>query len=179
MGFPNGTVTFLFTNIEGSTQLWEKHPEAMRAALKRHDFLVRDAIENLDKSSDISSDNGYAGVIFKALGDGFCMAFPTAPAALHAAIDVQRTLLAENWPDEIVVRVRMAIHTGTVELRNNDYFGQPLNRVARLLAAGHGGQILLSNAASSLVRDTLPSDIGLKALGEYRLQDLGRPEPIF
>ncbi len=164
---PDGTVTFLFTDIEGSTKLWEEYPEQMRAALARHDALLRQAIE----------DN--AGAVFKTVGDAFCAAFATAPDALNAALMAQLTLCAEVWPDALILRVRMALHTGAAELRDKDYFGQPLNRVARLLNAGHGGQTLLSDVAHDLTRDTLPPDVTLRALGEHRLRDLGRAEPVF
>ena len=154
---PSGTVTFLFTDIEGSTKLWEQHPEAMRLALARHDNLLRQAIEN------------NSGVVFKTMGDAFCAAFATAPNALAAALDAQRTLHAEPWPDHLTLYVRMALHTGTAELRDNDYFGQPLNRVARLLAAGHGAQVLISAATQELTRDTLPAAAGLKDVGRTPL----------
>lgn len=147
---PSGTITFLFTDIEGSTKLWEQHPQAMRSALARHDTLIRQAIE----------DN--FGVVFKTIGDAFCAAFATAPDALNAAFVAQVALHNELWPDAISLRVRMALHTGTAELRDNDYFGQPLNRVTRLLGAGHGGQTLLSDVAHDLTRDTLPPSAGLR-----------------
>lgn len=165
--FPTGTVTFLFTDIEGSTKLWEAYPEAMRQALARHDILLRQAIED---------NNGY---VFKTIGDAFCAAFATAPDALNAALAAQIALAAEVWPQTLILRVRMTLHTGAAELRDNDYFGQPLNRVARLLGAGHGGQTLLSDVAHDLTRDTLPPFASLKSLGEHRLRDLGRPEPVF
>lgn len=167
MNLPSGTVTFLFTDIEGSTKLWEEHPEAMRSALDRHDALLRSAIE---------SNNGH---VFKTIGDAFCAAFPTAPDALSAALAAQRDLHAELWQDGLSLRVRMALHTGAAEMRDNDYFGQPLNRVARLLAAGHGEQVLLSDVAHDLSRDTLPPSTSLKSLGEHRLRDLGRPEHVY
>ena len=167
MSLPNGTVTFLFTDMEGSTRLWEEHPQAMRPALARHDALLRQAIE----------DNN--GVVFKTIGDAFCTAFATAPDALKAALAAQCALHAEPWPDALSLRVRMALHTGAAELREGDYFGQPLNRVARLLGAGHGGQTLLSDVAHDLTRDTLPASVSLLSLGEHRLRDLGRPESVF
>src|SRR5262245_58929345 len=142
MNLPSGTVTFLFTDIEGSTKLWEEHPEAMKPALARHDALLRSAIETND------------GVVFKTIGDAFCAAFHTAPDALNTALAAQRALHAEPWQEGLSLRVRMALHTGAAELRDNDYFGQPLNRVARLLAVGHGGQVLISQST----RDLLPSD---------------------
>jgi predicted ATPase/class 3 adenylate cyclase/Tfp pilus assembly protein PilF len=165
MTFPSGTLTFLFTDIEGSTRLWEAQPETMRSALARHDALLRSAIE----------ENG--GHVFKTVGDAFCAAFPTAPSALAAALHVQRALVAEA--ELAPLHVRMALHTGTAEQRDGDYFGPPLNRVARLLAAGHGGQVLLSNTTRELVRDSLPEGTGLRDLGEHRLKDLVRPEHIF
>ena len=167
MPLPSGTVTFLFSDIEGSTRLWEEHPEAMRLALARHDELLRQAIE----------DN--YGVVFKTIGDAFCAAFATAPDALAAALAAQVAFHSEPWPDALSLRIRMALHAGAAGFRDNDYFGQPLNRVARLLAAGHGGQVLLSDVAHDLTRDTLPPSASLRPLGEHRLRDLGRPEPVF
>ena len=123
---PSGTVTFLFTDIEGSTTLWERNPAEMGPALARHDALVRRAIEQYD------------GTVFKTVGDAFCATFPTASYALNAILSAQLSLAQEPWPESTRIKVRMALHTGTAEVRNNDYFGQPLNRVARLLAAGHG-----------------------------------------
>ncbi|HZO87834.1 MAG TPA: adenylate/guanylate cyclase domain-containing protein, partial [Chthonomonadaceae bacterium] len=136
---PTGTVTFLFTDIEGSTRLWEQHPEAMRSALARHDALLRQAIE------------GNNGLVFKTMGDAFCAAFHSATEGLAAALSAQRALVAEPWQEGLSLRVRMALHTGNAEERDGDYFGQPLNRVARLLAIGHGGQVLLSAATQTLV----------------------------
>ena len=139
---PTGTVTFLFTDIEGSTIRWEQHREAMQAALARHDAILRQAIE------------GHGGVVFKTVGDAFYAAFATAPDALHAALVAQRALQTEPWPEALgPIRVRMALHTGAAEERDGDYFGPPLNRVARLLAAGHGGQVLLSAVAQGLVQE--------------------------
>jgi TolB-like protein/class 3 adenylate cyclase/cytochrome c-type biogenesis protein CcmH/NrfG len=167
MDRPTGTVTLLFTDIEGSTRLWEERAVAMRAALTRHDALLRHSIEDHD------------GHIFKTGGDAFCAAFHTAPDALAAALESQRALQREPWPEGAKLRVRMAIHTGAVELRDDDYFGSPLNRVARLLAAGHGGQTLLSESTHDLCRDHLPPLAHVKALGSHGLKDLGRPEAVF
>jgi predicted ATPase/class 3 adenylate cyclase len=164
---PTGTITFLFTDIEGSTELWEEHPEAMRLALARHDALLRIAIEQYD------------GHVFKTIGDAFCAAFHTAPDALNAALSAQQALIFERGPESAALRVRMALHTGAAEVRDNDYFGQPLNRVARLLSAGYGGQVLLSDVAHDLTRDTLPVGVALHSLGEHRLRDLSRPESVF
>jgi predicted ATPase/class 3 adenylate cyclase len=165
---PTGTVTFLFTDIEGSTKLWEKSPRGMQVALTRHDALLWEAIE------------GHGGFVFKTVGDAFCAVFPTALGALESAYAAQRTLVSEAWGDEIgALRARMALHTGTTHERDGDYFGPPVNRVARLLSAGHGGQILLSSSTQELVRDHLPPQTHLRDLGERRLKDLSRPERIF
>jgi predicted ATPase/class 3 adenylate cyclase/tetratricopeptide (TPR) repeat protein len=164
---PTGTVTFLFTDIEGSTRRWEQHPEAMRTALARHDALLRAAIE------------AHGGYVFKTVGDAFCAAFSTAPDALAAALDAQRALFAEAWGPVGPLRVRMALHTGDAHEREGDYFGPPVNRVARLLSAGHGGQVLLSAAVQELVRDQLPRGADLRDHGEQRLKDLQRPERVF
>lgn len=164
---PTGTVTFLFTDIEGSTRLWESQQAAMQAALPRHDALVRQCIA------------AHGGHVFKTGGDAFCAAFHTAPDALAAALESQRALHAERWPESAKLRVRMALHTGTAEFRDGDYFGAPLNRVARLLAAGHGGQTLLSESTHDLCRDHLPPLTTARALGEHGLKDLARREAVF
>jgi adenylate cyclase len=164
---PTGTVTFLFTDIEGSTRLWEAHQAAMQAALPRHDALVRQCVI------------AHGGSVFKTGGDAFCAAFHTASDALAAALEAQRALHAERWPEAAKLRVRMALHTGAVEIRDGDYFGAPLNRTARLLAAGHGGQTLLSESTHDLCRDHLPPLATAKALGEHGLKDLARREAVF
>jgi predicted ATPase/class 3 adenylate cyclase len=161
------TVSLLFTDIEGSTRLWERDNAAMGRALGRHDAIVRASIEQ------------HGGRIFGTAGDAFCAAFSTAPRALAAACDAQAALTAEPWAEPDSIKVRMAVHTGIAELRDGNYFGPPLNRVARLLAAGHGGQILLSLAAQQLVRDRLPDGVQLRDMGERRLKDLIRPERIY
>lgn len=163
---PGGTLTFLFTDIEGSTQLWEKHPEAMKLALARHDGILHQAIE------------AHGGYVFKTVGDAFYAAFISAPDAAAAALDAQRGIQAENW-GETPIKVRMALHTGAVELRANDYFGPPLNRVARLIAAGHGGQTLLSTITYELICASLPANAELRDMGERGLKDLVRPERIY
>jgi predicted ATPase/class 3 adenylate cyclase len=164
---PTGTLTFLFTDIEGSTRLWEHDAQAMQAALARHDELLRLAIEVR------------GGYVFKTVGDAFCCAFWTATEALDAALEVQRTLFGEEWQETDPLRVRMALHTGVAQERDGDYFGPPVNRVARLLSAGHGGQVLLSLPTQELVRDQLPAGTSLMDLGERRLKDLFRPERVF
>src|SRR5215211_2507768 len=165
---PTGTVTFLFTDIEGSSRMWEKSPQTMRSALARHEEILHSAI------------GAHRGYVFKTVGDAFCAAFPTAPEALEAALYAQRALFAEEWPKEVgQLRVRMALHTGAAEARGGDYFGPPLNRVARLLSAAQGGQVLFSVATQELVRDQLPTGVELRDLGKHRLKDLIRPEWIF
>jgi predicted ATPase/class 3 adenylate cyclase len=164
---PTGTVTFLFTDIEGSTKLWERHPEAMSEALARHDAILHRVTEE------------HEGYVFKTVGDAFCAAFPTAPDALEAALSAQRALVAEEWGETGALRVRMALHMGAAEERDGDYFGPPVNRVARLLSAGHGGQVLLSLPTHEMVRDQLPAGMSLVELGEHRLKDLFRPERVF
>lgn len=164
---PSGTITFLFTDIEGSTKRWEQQPEAMRVALARHDAILRSAIE----------ENG--GYVFKTVGDAFCAAFPTARNALLATIAAQQALHNADWSAVGGIKARMALHTGVTEEREGDYFGPPVNRVARLLSAGHGGQVLLSLAAERLTHDVLPPGVSLRDLGEHLLKDLQRPECIY
>jgi predicted ATPase/class 3 adenylate cyclase len=162
-----GTVTFLFTDIEGSTRLWERDAAAMQAALDRHDEILRNSIE------------GHGGHIFKTVGDAFCAVFATAPDALEAALEAQRILLAQEWRTMDPLRVRMALHAGTANRRGGDYFGPSLNRVARLVSAAHGGQVLLSIAVYGLLGDRIPEHVELRDLGERRLKDLFQPERVF
>jgi formylglycine-generating enzyme required for sulfatase activity/class 3 adenylate cyclase len=167
---PTGTLTFLFTDIEGSTRRWEHQREAMSSALVRHDALLRTTIE------------ARGGHVFKTMGDAFCAAFPTSHDGLAAAIEAQRALGLENWmafgADFADLRVRMGLHTGVATERGGDYFGPPLNRTARLMAAGHGGQVLMSQAARERVEASLPSGVRLRDLGEHRLKDLRHSERI-
>jgi predicted ATPase len=139
----------------------------MQAALARHDEILRGAIEER------------GGFVFKTVGDAFCAAFSSAPEALGAAISAQRALHDEDWEQEAMIRIRVALHMGAVDEQGGDYFGPALNRVARLLSAGQGGQTLLSLATQELVRDALPVDARLEHLGERRLKDLFRPEHVF
>ncbi len=164
---PTGTLTLFFTDIEGSTRLWEEHPEEMSSALRRHDALLR---------STIDSTGGY---VFKTVGDSFCAAFAAAKDAVEAAATAQRAIRAERWPDDVPVRVRMALHTGECEERGGDYFGPAVNRTARLESAAHGGQVVLSRSTADLVRDRLPTGCTLVDLGTHRLKDLDRPEDVF
>jgi len=139
----------------------------MSEALPRHDKILRETIEI------------HGGYVFKTVGDAFCATFSIATDALEAALESQRKLFSSEWEQTGPLRVRMALHTGVAEERDGDYFGPPLNRVARLLSAAHGGQVLLSLTTQELVRDQLPADIELWDLGEHRLKDLGRPEHVF
>jgi predicted ATPase/class 3 adenylate cyclase len=164
---PSGTVTLLFTDVQGSTRLWEAEPELMAVALRRHDEILRSAIETAD------------GYVFKTVGDAFCAAFRTASAAVGAALAVQRRLGAESWPTSRPILVRMGLHTGVCEERDGDYFGPVVNRAARLEAAAHGGQVLISGATAQLLAGSLQADAALRDLGLHRLKDLGRPEQVF
>src|SRR6266542_4471125 len=164
---PEGTLTFCFTDIEGSTQLWEQHPQMMPAALARHDAILRQAVV------------AHSGSVFKTVGDSIHAVFARAADALAAALAAQRALCAETWAISAPLRVRMALHTGAAEIRDGDYFGPPLNRIARILALGHGGQILLSRATHDLIADDLLPQTALHDLGEHYLRDLSRPEQIY
>jgi predicted ATPase/class 3 adenylate cyclase len=164
---PTGTITFLFSDIEGSSRKWEQQPDAMRLALSTHDRLLREAFESS------------GGSIFKTVGDAFCVAFDTVQDALAGALQAQRALHTTHWEGIDALKVRMALHTGAAEQRDGDYFGQTLNRVSRILSAAHGGQVLLSLPTEELVRDHLPFGVQLRQLGEHRLRDLARPEHLF
>ena len=157
--------TFVFTDIEGSSRLWEEYPETMALALARHDTLL----------NDIFSTHG--GEVFKTMGDSVLVAFEDSAPALSAVIQAQRALLVEDWETPAPIRVRAALHRGPAERRNGDYFGPTLNRTARLLSAGHGGQTLLSRSAHEDV--SAPDGVAFRDLGERRLRDLARPERIF
>lgn len=163
----SGTITFLATDIQGSTELWERFPQTMPAALEHHEEILRSAVESR------------GGRVFKNTGDGLLSAFPAAPDALAAALAGQRALLAVQWATPEPIRVRMALHSGHAEARGGDYFGPPVNRVARILAAGHGGQVLLSQAVERLAAEEFPEGAALRDLGERGLKDLIGPERIF
>ena len=164
---PTGTVTFLFSDIEGSTERWETHHDAMKAAVERHEQLLRQAISR------------YGGYIFKTLGDAFCSAFATAPNALNAAVDAQRALGTEDFSAVQALRVRMGLHTGYADERDADYFGPTVNRVARLMSIGHGAQVLLSDATHALVQNEAPPDTIFTDLGLHRLKDFAQPEHVW
>lgn len=164
---PEGTVTFLFTDIEGSTRMWEEHPTTMQSALAAHDRLMRREIE------------AAGGAVFKTAGDAFCAAFHGCKAAVRAALGAQLALLKTQWPEDLTIKVRMAVHVGTAELRDHDYFGPTLNRTARILATAHGGQIILSEAVHTLCLGEQIPGASYVSLGAYRLKDLERPAHIF
>ncbi len=166
---PSGTVTFLFTDIEGSTRRWEQQPEAMKVALARHDAMVREQIE------------AHGGHVFQTIGDAFCAAFANAHDALMVAVETQRALSREAWPTEVgEIRVRIALHSGTAEVQANDYFApHTLNRLSRILSATHGGQTIISSVTYQLVCDYLPADVQLRDMGERRLRDLSRAERLY
>ncbi|TMH05519.1 MAG: hypothetical protein E6H67_08710 [Betaproteobacteria bacterium] len=164
---PTGNVTFMFTDIEGSTRLWEAQQGTMSVALARHDALLREAISK------------QGGHVFKTGGDSFCAAFAEAPEAVAAALAAQQALHRESWPESAHICVRIALHTGAAELREGDYYGSTLNRVARLLAIGHGRQTLVSGSTRDQCQESLPVDALLMSLGEHTLKDLARPEPVY
>lgn len=164
---PSGVVTFLFTDIEGSTRLWEQHPDTMPRALEQHDELLRGAIE------------AAGGHVFKTVGDAFCAAFAEPVQAVEAAVAIQLALVRVAWLPPGPLHVRMALHTGRAEERQGDYFGRPLNRCARIEGVAVGDQILLSRETAELVEDRLPAGAKLVDLGAHRLRDLSRPEHVF
>jgi predicted ATPase/class 3 adenylate cyclase len=164
-GIPSGTVTFVFTDVVGSTALWQDHPQAMAEALARHDEIVRRAIA------------GHGGYVFSTAGDAFAAAFASATDAVGAVAAVQADLASEPW-GAAVIRVRAGLHTGEAEERDGDYFGPVLNRAARIMAIAGGGQVVLSRATAELVRDRLQPGFELRAVGEHRLRSLSRPEQL-
>jgi predicted ATPase/class 3 adenylate cyclase len=166
-GLPAGTVTFLFSDIEGSTRLWEEHPEAMQDCVARHDHIMRAAISSHD------------GVVVKGRGDGVHAAFPTAAGAVAAAVDAQCAMQSAKWDAIGGLKARIGVHTGEAELRDGDYFGTALNRAARLMDLAHGDQIVLSQVTGDLVRDALPERAELVDLGEHRLRDVATPIHVF
>jgi len=157
----------LFTDLEGSTRLWEERPEAMKVALARHDVILRDAVGT------------HGGRVVKTTGDGLHAVFATAPEGIAAAVDAQQRLTTEVWTTPEPLRVRMGLHTGNAEVRDGDYFGSAVNRAARVAAAAHGGQVVLTSSTAALVRDGLPDDLQLVDLGLHQLRDLARSERVY
>jgi predicted ATPase/class 3 adenylate cyclase len=165
---PSGVITFLFTDIESSTQRWERQREAMALAVARHDTLIREAIA------------AHGGHVFQTAGDAFSAAFTLPGAALAAALAAQRALQAEPWAATGPLLVRMALHTGPAEVRDGEYFGPPtLNRLSRLLGVAYGGQVLLTAATAALVAGALPPGGELRDLGARRLRDLIEAEHVY
>ena len=147
--------------------MWQEHPQSMRKSLLRHDEILKECIETA------------GGYVFKTVGDAFCAAFDTAMDGVHAALHAQLGLKKENWDPQTPIHVRMAIHTGEAVERDQDYFGQAVNRTARLESIGYGGQVLVSLVTAELVRDLLPENVTLKEMGARRLKDLTRPELVY
>jgi len=164
-----GTITFLFTDVEGSTKMWEEAPDLMPQTIERHDEIALAVIE----------ENGGGVVKSRGEGDSVFAVFPRASEALAAAAKLQIALRTEPWPAKTPIKVRMALHTGEAQERDEDYYGAPVNRCARLRAIAHGGQIVVSLTTEELVRDGLKGGVSLKDLGLHRLKDLSRPEQVF
>jgi predicted ATPase/class 3 adenylate cyclase len=161
-----GATTFLFTDIEGSTRLWEEQPARMATALARHDALARRAVEDRH------------GVVVKTTGDGIHAAFADPLDSVLAAVDLQRALASMDADGHLALRVRCGMNAGAVERRGDDFFGSAVNRAARIMSAAHGGQVLLSQSMAESVAGRLPCDIALRDLGLVRLRDLAQPERI-
>jgi class 3 adenylate cyclase len=164
---PTGTVTFLFTDMEGSTRLLEARPEAYRAGLARHDAILDRAIRE------------HGGIVFERAGDSFAAAFSSPNAAVRAALEAQLALQQESWDELGSVDVRMGLATGEIELQGGQYFGLTLHRCARLMSSANGGQIVLSAVTAGLVRESLPADASLVDLGQHRLRDLTQAEQVY
>ena len=163
----DAALTYLFSDVEGSTRLWERHPEAMQDALARHDAILRAAVEVC------------GGTVVKTTGDGLMAVFGSAADAITASVAAQEGLRDELWGETGPLRVRMGTHVGEAQIRGGDYYGPAVNRAARVMAAGHGGQVLLSAPMAELVAGSLPDDVHLRDLGTHRLKDLAGPEHLF
>jgi predicted ATPase/class 3 adenylate cyclase/DNA-binding CsgD family transcriptional regulator len=166
---PEGTITFMVTDLQGSTQTWEKLPGAMRGAMARHDAILADTVRD------------HAGALVEAgrEGDGVLAVFKVAASAAACAVAIQNQLASEVWPDGLKLKVRVALNTGAAQLREGQYFGRALNRCARLLAICHPGQILVTQTTESILAYEMPPGIELEDLGLHRLKDLARPEHVF
>ncbi len=164
---PAGRMTFAFTDIEGSTARWERNRVAMQDAVRRHDAILQMAIAE------------HGGYVFKTIGDAFCSVFAAPQEAVAAMLAAQQSLSTEDFSAVEGLSVRTAIHTGSAEVRGGDYFGPALNKVARLLAIGHGGQVLMTAETAALVDGTLPADVTLRDLGAYRLKDFTEPQRLY
>src|SRR5262245_47607164 len=167
MQAPPGVVTYLFTDIEGSTRLWAQEPERMRRALAQHDEIAREVVQR------------HSGVFVKTTGDGIHAAFADPSDALGAAVALQQSLAPPEATAGIPLKLRCGMHAGVDERRDNDFFGQAVNRAARIMRVAHGGQMLLSEAVANLVRARLPAGTTLRDLGTVRLRDLATSERIY
>jgi len=156
---PSGTVTFLFTDVEGSTRLLERHPDVYRSAIAWHHTILCEAVEQ------------NRGSVFETVGDAVYAAFASPGDAVAAALRAQHELHAASWGEIGSLKVRMGLHTGEVERQGDHYFGAALYRCGRLTDAAHGGQVLLSSATAELVREALPAAADLRDLGDHRLKD--------
>ena len=160
-------MTFLMTDVEGSTRLWEEQREQMAASLAVHDAVLRETVEH------------HGGNVVKSTGDGILASFVSAAEAVVGAVEIQRRVGRERWATTEPLRIRVAVHSGEAQAREGDFFGPAVNRTARLLSIGHGGQILVSAAAAELVRDDLPAELSLFDQGEHRLRGFDRTERVF
>ncbi|HET6319231.1 MAG TPA: tetratricopeptide repeat protein, partial [Chloroflexota bacterium] len=163
----SAVTTFLFTDIEGSTRLWEQEPERMRPALARHDAIAKAAVER------------HRGVIVKMAGDGVHAAFDDPLDAVSATLALQQTLADPEATGGVTLRIRCGLHAGVDERRDNDFYGRAVNRAARIMSVAHGGQVLLSEAVAVLLRERLPAGVSLRDLGAVRLRDLAKPERVY
>ena len=164
---PTGTVTFLFTDIEGSTRLERELRERYGEALEEHQTIVREAFA------------AHGGHEVDTQGDSFFYVFPSAKAAVDAAVDAQRALATHTWPEDGELRVRIGINTGEASLEGSRYVGFAVHRTARISAAGHGGQVLLSSSTRDVVEADLGAGLTIRDLGQRRLKDVPRPERVY
>jgi len=164
-----GSSTFLFTDIEGSTPLWERHEGLMRLATARHDTLLEARIRA----------HGGRQVAARGEGDSLFAVFPNADAAVSAAVAIEEALVGEPWPAETPIKVRIGLHTGKAEQRTHNYYGPDVNRCARIRGLGHGGQILLSSVTTDLVRSLLPPGATVRSLGVHSLKGIAQPEEVY
>ena len=166
---PEGVVTFLFTDVEGSTRLFEEAPESMLEALRQHDEAIEEAVAD------------HAGVPVRPRGEGDSrfIVFADADDAVAGAAAMQRRLASVDWATPAPLRVRASVHTGSADLRSGDYYGSAVNRAARLRAIAHGGQTILSGATHELIERDLPSEVSFRDLGMHLLKDLTEPERVY
>ena len=163
---PAGVITYLFTDVEGSTQLRQQHSDLMRDVLTRHDALITAVVEE------------HGGMVVRSRGEGDSLfaVFVRARDAVAADCDVQQAILIEPWPSDLTIKVRMALHTGESELREHDYYDPVVNRCPRLRGIAHGGHVVLSQATLELAQDALPDGVTFRDMGAHRLRGMERPE---